>query len=189
MARREDVRLADELGVDFVGMVFVAASPRAVTLQQAVALRKAAVHAQVVGVFDCDQPAPVNAAAEELNLDFVQLHGKPDLELCGQIVRPVIQAFRGVPDVETLERFLGCCRYVLLDKREGEDTLDLDVAAALPRSVLERTFLAGGLTSENVRPAVERIRPFAVDCARGIESSPGVKDREKTHLFLQRLTP
>src|SRR5262249_44326629 len=44
--------------------------------------------------------------------------------------------------------------------------------------------LAGGLTPENVAEAGRRVRPYAVDVARGGESSPGIKDPEKMRRFI-----
>jgi phosphoribosylanthranilate isomerase len=44
-------------------------------------------------------------------------------------------------------------------------------------------FLAGGLTAENVAGAIMRLRPAAVDVASGVESSPGVKDRDRMRRF------
>ncbi len=54
-----------------------------------------------------------------------------------------------------------------------------DHAAArhlLPGFERRRVFLAGGLGPANVRRALERIRPFAVDVCSGVESAPGKKD-------------
>ena len=189
MTREEDVRLADELDVDFIGLVFVPSSPRCVSIEQAERLRKAVRRASTVGVFDSTDAELLNRAAYETGVGLCQLHGNPDLELCQRIEAPVIQAFRGVPAAADAERFLDCCAYILLDKPAGAESVDLDAAAALPRQILFRTFLAGGLSPENVRRAVDRIEPFAVDCARGVESSPGVKDPEKMRLFLQQIMP
>ena len=172
MTREEDVGLADELDVDFIGLVFVSSSPRCVSIEQAESLRKAAHQASVVGVFDVADAELLNHAAANLALDFVQLHGHPDLELCRRIEAPVIQAFRGVPDAADAERFLDCCAYILLDKPAGAESVDLDAAAALPRQILFRTFLAGGLTPQNVRRAVDRIEPFAVDAPGASSRAP-----------------
>lgn len=44
--------------------------------------------------------------------------------------------------------------------------------------------LAGGLTAENVREALETVRPWGVDVAAGVESSVGTLDRTLVEAFL-----
>ncbi|MBP2684422.1 MAG: N-(5-phosphoribosyl)anthranilate isomerase, partial [Deltaproteobacteria bacterium] len=46
--------------------------------------------------------------------------------------------------------------------------------------------LAGGLTPENVERAIVAARPFGVDAASGVESSPGKKDPGKVASFIER---
>jgi len=46
--------------------------------------------------------------------------------------------------------------------------------------------LAGGLTFENVRQAIEKVRPFAVDVCSGIRTN-GELDKEKLSLFVKNV--
>jgi phosphoribosylanthranilate isomerase len=45
--------------------------------------------------------------------------------------------------------------------------------------------LAGGLTTANVKQMVRVVKPFAVDVSSGVESAPGVKDRDKVYEFVR----
>jgi indole-3-glycerol phosphate synthase/phosphoribosylanthranilate isomerase len=48
-----------------------------------------------------------------------------------------------------------------------------------------RVLLAGGLAPENVRAAIEAVRPWAVDASRSTEASPGIKDHDKVRAFVE----
>jgi len=62
-----------------------------------------------------------------------------------------------------------------------EDQGHFERAAAVEGRVL----LAGGLGPENVRSAIERVRPWAVDASRSLEASPGIKDHGKVRAFVE----
>jgi indole-3-glycerol phosphate synthase / phosphoribosylanthranilate isomerase len=62
-----------------------------------------------------------------------------------------------------------------------EDEGHLERAARVEGRVL----LAGGLAPENVRAAIETVRPWAVDASRSIEASPGIKDHDKVRAFVE----
>ena len=81
---------------------------------------------------------------------------------------------------------------VLLRKREAvarvldlpwleEDEGHLQRAADVDGRVL----LAGGLGPENVRAAIDSVRPWAVDTSRGTEAEPGIKDHDKVRAFVE----
>ena len=53
------------------------------------------------------------------------------------------------------------------------------------RGVEGRVMLAGGLGSDNVRAAIEAVRPWAVDASSRLEISPGVKDHTKIRAYVE----
>src|SRR5262245_25606464 len=77
--------------------------------------------------------------------------------------------------------------------REGEEVarvVDLpwqerDVAHfERARAVGGRVMLAGGLGADNVRDAIEAVRPWAVDASSSLEASPGIKDHDRVRAYV-----
>jgi indole-3-glycerol phosphate synthase/phosphoribosylanthranilate isomerase len=62
----------------------------------------------------------------------------------------------------------------------GEDEDHWERAA----DVEGRVVLAGGLGPDNVRRAVEAVRPWCVDASRSLEARPGVKDHGRVRAFV-----
>jgi phosphoribosylanthranilate isomerase len=48
-----------------------------------------------------------------------------------------------------------------------------------------RVLLAGGLGPENVRAAIEAVRPWCVDASRSLEAAPGIKDHDRVRAFVE----
>ena len=63
---------------------------------------------------------------------------------------------------------------------QEEDPEHLDRA----RAVVGRILLAGGLGPENVRFAIDAVRPWAVDASSSLELSPGIKDHARVRAFV-----
>jgi indole-3-glycerol phosphate synthase / phosphoribosylanthranilate isomerase len=64
---------------------------------------------------------------------------------------------------------------------QEDDPGHLERAEGVPGRVM----LAGGLSAENVREAIERVRPWAVDASSSLETAPGVKDPERIHAYVR----
>lgn len=48
-----------------------------------------------------------------------------------------------------------------------------------------RVMLAGGLGPENVRAAIEAVRPWAVDASSSLETEPGIKDHARMRAYIE----
>ena|SRR3989344_3320720 len=178
----EAAEAATDAGAEYLGFNFVPESKRYIRTEDAgviieILRRKKAP--LMVGVFQNAPISRVNEYAEDLGLDFVQLHGAEDAAYIQKIHVPVIKSFTLSDNPEKIE-----VAYLLLDRPEqGKGTMvNMDTAREL--AALYPLFLAGGLTPENVGEAVSFVRPFAVDVAQGIETD-GRQDVLKIRMFIE----
>jgi phosphoribosylanthranilate isomerase len=194
----EDARLAAELGAHALGFNFYESTPRFLDPERARGIvRDLPPFIEPVALFvDKIWPEvqPVLAALERIRT--VQWYGAiPDI---GQ-VRPysLVPAF-SISEREHLQeitRYLDGCR--CQGQLPAAILVDAHVPGLLggtgrtaPWHILAEfhpgvpLILAGGLTPENVAEAIRIVRPYAVDVAGGVESSPGRKDPEKLRRFI-----
>jgi phosphoribosylanthranilate isomerase len=111
LVRAEDVDTAVALGVDAIGFVFYPPSPRALGLDEALALRRRLPSfVSAVGLFVNELPDTVAATASRVGLDVIQLHGDetPD-QARGDVTGLQPSLVEGYPD-EAADRFviIGC---------------------------------------------------------------------------------
>jgi phosphoribosylanthranilate isomerase len=120
-----------------------------------------------------------------VSLDMIQFSGdEDDAALAGwQVPSIVARRLRaGEMSSVTVRR----TDYVLYDAFDAQlhggtgIRLSLDQLRVVD---LSRAFVAGGLNPDNVAE-VAALEPYAVDCASGVESSPGVKDHDKLRSFV-----
>jgi len=50
---------------------------------------------------------------------------------------------------------------------------------------LRMTSKRSGLSPENVREAIERVRPWAVDASSSLEKGPGIKDHDRVRAYVE----
>ncbi|MFA5858089.1 MAG: phosphoribosylanthranilate isomerase [Elusimicrobiota bacterium] len=191
------------MGVHYLGFNFWENSPRKVSQKMVKdVVSKLPGFVKPVGVF-------VNAETDELiqtvkntGLKLVQLHGDETVEYVKtlgeqiSVVAPgveVIKAFRVQGDevITSMEQYKPYVKYFLLDAYvpgvEGGTGEVFNWDIAVKAKILEvPIFLAGGLNPDNVAAAVEKVDPFAVDVASGVERLPRRKDYDKLKQFILR---
>lgn len=182
MTRVEDALLAAQLGVDAIGMVFTARSRRQVSLAGALAIRRALPpFVTTVALFMDDTPARVEEVIATVNPDLLQFHGAESDAECLRFGRPYLKALAmgdGGSASPRLRDYPGASALLLDGHGSGEaggSGRSFDWMR-VPRDLIQPVILAGGLRADNVAVAIGQARPWAVDVASGVESSPGIKD-------------
>ena len=186
ITRREDAELAAALGASYVGFVLWKDSPRAASLETVKAIIPALPKTVTpVGVF-VDPTVDEIKAAADAGIQMAQVHSEAPSFL--RVTIPVVRAVHlAIDRIDGVEPDFAD-ELVLLDahdpvKRGGTGkTVDWRRAALVARS--RRVILAGGLTPDNVRQAIDEVRPFAVDVASGVESEPGIKNHDLLRAFI-----
>src|SRR5579862_5223196 len=186
ITRVEDARAAIAAGADMIGLNFYAKTPRFVDVDRAREIREAVgARAVVVGVFVNAERAYIDERIRAVSLDMIQFSGdEDDAALAGWPVPSIVVRRLKVGDGSSVRPHRG--DYVLYDAFDAKlfggtgNRISLDQLRAVD---LSRAFIAGGLNPDNVAE-VAAFGPYAVDCASGVESSPGVKDHEKLRSFI-----
>ena len=201
ITREEDVDACLEQGVDWIGLVFAARSPRRLTPEKGRSLRmrakgEAAARAAsgaakgVVAVFAENREDEMREVVELVRPDAVQMPSPPSSLLRNPQGLSVWHTIRvGSDDLSTVR------------ERQG-DALHFDTSVAGASGGTGRAFdwslmdgidrsrpvvLAGGLKPENVAFAVRKVRPDIVDVASGVEVAPGIKDPAKIAAFVREV--
>lgn len=185
LRREQDIRYANELMPDYIGFVFLKGKRRYVTFEEAARLRSFLDPAiPAVGVFVNEPAENVIRLLQAGTIQIAQLHGQEDEAYIEELRRAgdhcIIRAF-AVRSSEDIHRaFAFPADYPLLDNGKGTgETFDWSLFQEQEKPF----FLAGGLSPENVKEAIECFHPYAVDVSSGVETD-GFKDYEKMKAFM-----
>ncbi len=185
-----DALSALDLGADYLGFILYSKSPRAISVGSLTSLLSGlGRRCRAVGVFVNERRENVEKIASECDLFAVQLHGDEHSSDFAGFPRPVWRAVRQrenrwLPEPGTWD----AVRYVVdssVPGMYGGSGMTASWADAASVAKKYPIMLSGGLTAENVREAVEIVRPVGVDVASGVESSPGKKDQKKLKAFIK----
>lgn len=193
-----DIAAAAAAGAAYVGFVFFAKSPRAVTIKQAakLALDVPFGVAKVALVVDPDDDF-LDDLTGAVPLDMIQLHGKETPERVAEIRAryglPVMKAIgiATADDLDQIDAYETVADQLLIDAKPPKDadlpggngtTFDWSILAGR-KYWTKPWMLAGGLTPDNVEQAVRVTGARQLDLSSALESVPGVKDAGKIAAF------
>ncbi len=190
----EDALLSAKLGADMLGFNFYSKSPRYIESDKAGEIvNHLSEDILKVGVFVNDSIETLIEISDDVGLDVIQLHGDetPEfvIELKAKTGLEIIKAFRASPEFKPDSVFAYQADAILLDAYSPNEhggtgeTFNWEIARNLQSKL--PMFLAGGLTPENVKKAINTVRPYAVDVASSVESGKRKKDRGKLEAFIR----
>ena len=186
-----DALAALDAGADMLGFNFYPKSPRYIDpgkCRDIMSVMRRYGHITYVGVFVNASIADVRATIETCGLNLAQLHGDESSEMLKSLNGKAFKALRGIP--RKVDGFTRADTPALLIDAAVKDAyggtgIKADWSAAAELAKQYPLLLAGGLTPENVAEAVRQVRPWGVDVASGVESSPGLKDVSKMKAFVK----
>jgi len=197
ITRVEDALLVGQLGAWAMGLIFVPSSPRALTLEKAREITDAVegLYPELlkIGIF-ADQPSDfISKVSNFCKLDGIQFHGRESPEFIDRFnCKLKIKAFLidGTVDeemglgsnveslIEKIKLYKDCLPLLDLPKHQGiSQELLLTYALELKSYGID-FIVAGGIDLDNIDRFLS-LSPYAIDIARGVEVSPGIKDKEK----------
>ncbi len=178
----EDAQEAVEYGADALGFVF-AKSLRQVTKGQARdIIEKLPPFVSPVGVFVDEKADMIIEICDFCGIHTVQLHGNESPLYLNDLKRyKIVKAFR-IKDEDDLKPLANYKPHAfLLDSYVkgvmGGTGMTFNWEIARKVHKYGAIILSGGLTPENVKEAIQMVKPYAVDVSSGVESSPGKKDK------------
>ncbi|WP_027963597.1 phosphoribosylanthranilate isomerase [Halalkalibacillus halophilus] len=179
-------------GADLVGFVF-AESKRKITPENAQEIAASIPnHVQKVGVFVNESPDAIHKIAEQVPLDYVQLHGDETIEDSSQLKIPFIKVVSLKEELSSETVPLDpLASYHLLDSAKGPyrggngTTFNWELISQT-NIPLESLMIAGGLNENNIQNLLQRVTPAIVDVSSGVETD-GRKDSTKVKQFIKRV--
>jgi len=186
----DDALAALDEGADALGFNFYRPSPRFIEpIAAKQIVEKLPDTVLTVGVF-VNEPSP-ETVATEAGVKAMQLHGDESPSYCASLrPRHLIKALSVGPGFDPKRTLDYDVDEIMLDASHKElrggtgQRFDWSIARTV-RDMGIRLFLAGGLSTENVREAIELVDPYGIDVCSTLESSPGKKDRARMAAFLR----
>ena len=189
----QDAKVVIDQGVDAIGLVFCENSPRYINISRAKEIvENTTPFVNCVGLFVDAEKEYINNVLKEVALDTLQFHGQESEQACALYNKPYIKAIRMNESInfsEEAEKYFSAQALLLDTYIEGLPggtgiVFDWDL---IPKDMAKPIILAGGLNASNVKDAIKKISPYAVDVSGGVEAEKGKKDPSKIKEFINEV--
>ena len=189
----QDAKVAIDEGVDAIGLVFCENSPRYINISRAKEIvENITPFVNCVGLFVDAEKEYINNVLKVVALDTLQFHGQESEQACALYNKPYIKAIRMNESInfsEEAEKYFSAQALLLDTYIEGLPggtgiVFDWDL---IPKDMAKPIILAGGLNASNVKDAIKKISPYAVDVSGGVEAEKGKKDPSKIKEFINEV--
>lgn len=180
----EDISFVNEAQVDFAGFIFAKESKRKISLNQTIEMKKAlSKNIKSVGVFVNENIENILEVINAKVIDIIQLHGCEDNEYINTLKSKtdlkIIKALKADENLKyNIDNTLA--DFVLIDsynKNNFGGTGEVFDWGLIPETD-KKIFLAGGLNTQNIINAINKITPYCADINSGVETD-GKKDKNK----------
>ncbi len=200
----KDAKMVCESGADFAGVInqVNVPTPREIDLEKAKEIIETVPEDdQTVLVTMVEELEELKNLERKLNPDYIQIHSDISTVKLRDLEKDIDAGIIGIvsipPDLESSKEVISKAKrrgekvdLLLLDTKGGHEgdrmTHDWNISSKIRESVDVPMILAGGLAPDNVEEAIEKVDPYAVDVASGVESEPGKKSLELVKDFIKR---
>ena len=187
----EDALMLVDAGVNILGFNFYPGSPRYIPPNEAKNIgRQLPFFVTKVGILVKPTFIQTQKTIKAGGIDALQIYEPQDFKDYSEIQVPVIHVVRMGKEPEKIKLLPGY-DMILLDSFSakqfggtGETFEWKTIPDFLPANKL---VLAGGIYPDNMKQALEQVRPAIVDVASGCEISPGKKDIKKVKNLVRQV--
>ena len=197
--RLEDALAAARYGVDALGFILYAKSPRYVPPEKVAAIcGQLPPFVDRIGVIVNESIETAIRLVDIAGLSYLQLHGSESSRYCRELKNALphlklIKAFR-VGEQTSRDEFTpyeGLVDSFLLDTymkgNQGGTGRVFDWSLIAGLNLNNSIILAGGLTPENILDAISTVLPYGVDINSGVELQPGKKNHARLKEMIERI--
>lgn len=184
-----------KLNIDAIGLVFYLKSPRFIDNKTANEIcLSIAPFINKVGLFVNSDYHNIDVILSEVAIDTLQFHGTETRAECEQYGLPYIKSV-AVDESTNLEKIAEnyhSASGLLLDTPSSNfggtgKSFDWNLITSQIGKIEKPIILAGGLNTDNIKDAINQVRPYAVDTSSGVERTKGIKDIDKVKQFIQNI--